>query len=1144
MGWLWSSTFLGFYDELMASLPRETEEGTKTGAVGIQTVEKLIAGGLWKKYVDYGVGAEEADLIDSAGRDDKKWTFDTASAIASGKAGNFKVSNVALARAIKIWADELDKNENPPASANYLSPSIPTIAVLKNLTGIDIAALVKNESTPEKLKAGIRGDDGKIEGVVYDMLALNLLKSDQHAFILSRIDGTNLQNPDGIGGTVLDAIEEAGDFIEDVIDKEAQQLEEQIVAEEYQSALSGSATSPDRTEEEAISDIKFHVQTLLAANVAHFAKMSRDQRYKQKSEPADGSDGVLNCLKYNKTYMFDCAPSEVMNRLTYVPGSSQFIDITVPEVSSLMPMIRLEKIVYDSEGGKDDVIPILFSTFMNESDLRSQTSDLGRTGVGIKSFDWQYNGTNMAAVKSDITAKLVLYFQNFNDLLMQQTDGFKYVDLLVRTKPESPKEKEKDISDANTPNTAPQTADLADTRHFEIKATAGWAHNPDYADFVHGPHSALSAGIAAQRVSLFLTLVEHEFGISQDGTFELTINYRGRIDGLMMDKRADIILSEETRQKICALESKLAEAKKDCSTDDIEEVQEEIRLVKATAKNTSGADIMEKLLTTGKVYYISLSKEMLAEKNYRLAELSPADISGSAPNQLQQASEDVINQELAAQKEFLEKQQLVDENSGCDFDESWVGWSAQAAGTAIGTELPWYLQPGFGYLPDANKEVEVSTAEGTAADVWNCYAIAAAKAGGISAAGTPDETGGGDKIPGTFGLHEDSNNTMLVPYFFFGDLVDIVATKALGSEKYTTDEESCGGSWHPNRVDNLGIILGTMQLEPYGTQKQEEPINLADIPIALPYFKDWWHRHINKADATTYPLIRFIRDCIKDFVVDAVGGEVLHGRRPQKFLPKDASISIAAMQGGASPLEIRISQQIPQGYENTIRASRLNGTTVGAQSPLSPVNPSYLTPSDMYHYKVFYLVNETADSTLMGDKTSDSLKGIQHVVMGRDKGILKDAQFKRTTIKGLREQRVVDAGALDPLKHLADVYNITVRMIGNAIFYPGQLLFLNPIGFGTKLGLPQNPTSMSRAMGLGGYHLVTQVSSFIENGKFETTVEALWETSGGPDAPRANNGRQSDDPRCQGAGNNDILSSIMPSPESNISAVLPGEGGS
>jgi len=157
--------------------------------------------------------------------------------------------------------------------------------------------------------------------------------------------------------------------------------------------------------------------------------------------------------------------------------------------------------------------------------------------------------------------------------------------------------------------------------------------------------------------------------------------------------------------------------------------------------------------------------------------------------------------------------------------------------------------------------------------------------------------------------------------------------------------------------------------------------------------------------------------------------------------------------------------------------------------------------------------------------------------MGSRTGILKDAQFKRSTLKGLREQRVIEQSELNPLKHLADVYNITAKMIGNVIFYPGQLIYLNPIGFGSKLGSPSVPTSASRAMGLGGYHLITQVSSYIESGKFETTITALYETSGGKDAKRADNGRETETSKCEtsfvGTPTEDVASNIE-NPETGV----------
>ena len=176
-------------------------------------------------------------------------------------------------------------------------------------------------------------------------------------------------------------------------------------------------------------------------------------------------------------------------------------------------------------------------------------------------------------------------------------------------------------------------------------------------------------------------------------------------------------------------------------------------------------------------------------------------------------------------------------------------------------------------------------------------------------------------------------------------------------------------------------------------------------------------------------------------------------------------------------------------------------------------NPTNLTPNDMFFYKVFYLVNDSPDY-LRGNKEEDLQRGIQHIVMGSRSGLLKEANFSRSTAAGLREQRVIEESEFNPLSHLADVYNIDARMIGNVMFYPGQYIYLNPIGFGTKLGNPSDPGSPSRAMGLGGYHLITQVSSFIENGKFETTIEALWETSGGPGSRRNERGQKTEKTEC------------------------------
>jgi hypothetical protein len=50
-----------------------------------------------------------------------------------------------------------------------------------------------------------------------------------------------------------------------------------------------------------------------------------------------------------------------------------------------------------------------------------------------------------------------------------------------------------------------------------------------------------------------------------------------------------------------------------------------------------------------------------------------------------------------------------------------------------------------------------------------------------------------------------------------------------------------------------------------------ENINLGDIAIALPYFREWWSEKVVKLEKDTLPFDVFMKDCMKDFVLEAMG---------------------------------------------------------------------------------------------------------------------------------------------------------------------------------------------------------------------------------------------------------------------------------
>jgi hypothetical protein len=161
------------------------------------------------------------------------------------------------------------------------------------------------------------------------------------------------------------------------------------------------------------------------------------------------------------------------------------------------------------------------------------------------------------------------------------------------------------------------------------------------------------------------------------------------------------------------------------------------------------------------------------------------------------------------------------------------------------------------------------------------------------------------------------------------------------------------------------------------------------------------------------------------------------------------------------------------------------------------------TINNSYHIFSLYVIQQDSYRELKapapGEGTREerdtTRKGIYHLFLAADRGIVKEASFSKVDAPYLREARI-QQDSLNPLAQLAATYNCTLKLIGNTIFWPGQYIYINPVGYGSGLGQPDLLGSPSNQLGLGGYHLITGVSCFIEDGRFETEVKALFEFSG------------------------------------------------
>ena len=123
---------------------------------------------------------------------------------------------------------------------------------------------------------------------------------------------------------------------------------------------------------------------------------------------------------------------------------------------------------------------------------------------------------------------------------------------------------------------------------------------------------------------------------------------------------------------------------------------------------------------------------------------------------------------------------------------------------------------------------------------------------------------------------------------------------------------------------------------------------------------------------------------------------------------------------------------------------------------------------------------------------SDSKRKILHLFVGNNFGIAKNIKFKRIDVPFVREAKAT-ANGFTPLNTLRDVYNADVEMVGNMLFYPGDLVYLRP---NYRLGNPSKRGELANIMGLGGYYTITKVSSTIQNSIWNTTMECYWQKSG------------------------------------------------
>jgi len=857
---------------------------------------------------------------------------------------------------------------------------------------------------------------------------------------------------------------------------------------------------------------------------------------------------IAKLPRYHKSvYLSYGNGTTLINRLAHCEKSENFLEIKTHEISQLVPRIRLFKSYYE-EGELKDEVEINFGNAL-----------LGpRSGVGIKSFDWKLNATNPATVRNDIEVTLVLFFESFNELLRPLNgvgtitgtpQQFRYEELLLRppvegtttATPSEPPESSADcIQDNNT---------LYDPKFYEIKALVGWAPPPDLSGVSKDRRKKLLESIKAQKLPMFLTLIDHEFSFTQEGTFELSITYRARLEAIETDPRMDILTTADSKGEINKRLIKIQDLKKTCGSDtlverqqglidDIDEGQRDI-LTESLIDDLQCSIYFTKLLR--KDFFTALTFEADPSLQYRHGSITGLKV----------FEQDVIDSINTTQGNYRDEVKA-------NLNQRFV--------------VPEALEtPAFG---EEQQEPEKTELESGFISVRRESTNQPSPVNPETGASRPNWK---PKRP------NPPEEEILIPWFYFGDLANAVIKRCFDVNISTSFDSP--GAISSVELENFIFLFSSFPIQEVGSNGTVSTIqaNLADIPISLELFNQWYLENVINPNRRNYPVLEFLRDFISDAIIGTLNkdcydspafrqlwfnakspvasdGSTPESRNTQRddqgaFVsqysytdrektrtPGDATlyeIPRLIMKTAAISLPSESHDGDPEAQtKNSLGGNPLEKTRTwsGAGYASAIINPDIKPAAELnlsrrgsseqqtlknsYHLNVFYLLNSdsyinfgpkgtNSDPDLPEDKRSDldtreerdSKNGVYHLYLGADRGLVKSVNFTKVSAQYLREARIQQE-SLNPLAQLAATYNVNLKLIGNTIFWPGQYIFVNPIGFGNGLGHPWDRNgkdgfgSISNQLGLGGYHLITEVNNFIESGKFETEVKALFEFSG------------------------------------------------
>ena len=911
-------------------------------------------------------------------------------------------------------------------------------------------------------------------------------------------------------------------------------IEEQVSEDEDQAAINAyqgrvdqaakeKAEEDNKTEGEPAADsVSFKEQCFITSRMVDIIEYKYQTISKFKKLPYYGDTLQTNDTPSNASLLIHDDPFHFINKMLVYPDTMAYFDMKSEEIANLQPQVRFFKSVYDSETKEERNVEIRFdttftnpnergtSTYMkNSTSLESLLKDQNKrnAGVGMKSFDLSFIGTDPFAAKKDLRATLKIYAASMDELFKARGPasglGYRYIDLALKTvtgnNAGSPKINiaARDFSNMTRAGT---TTDDITRMDFIIKAKLGIM--PPFRTVAS--NQDLMAAIMRNSCTVQMTPVTHEFNFNEDGSLEFVIHYVPFVHDHYNSSLFDVFGSRETI--IYDLETKLYNIywNQLCHTEGKDERRKADLKRRKEIRNKHLQYFINRLYRKQLIHYLTVPPEVVKVFNMEGPAADISAVFGTNKRETKsgkEKTEEEIKQEIAIKKAEEAARKIVLKNS---------------SGNPVSisdNNIP------FVYLHDiidiALENVEASlTPDDGAFDIIRKNFEDMALDAASPELNNPNATGKGSPL-----------------HFAESGFLDAFI------QEYRQ-------KFHEARLSfkKFRVLLGPIEIVDPSNSKNVVVVSLGDIPISLRYFQEFLTDAVLSSDRQRFPVASFLQKLIGKMLSSFLNNDTCFGGavKHKSFLSRTEALCY-----NSNDKYDDITYKILQARKNALKANGMKPkksvndksfedipvvdrllAPMYAQPILSPVGFGANELDDdsgsrnQYQYLMFYAARTSAIGAYNGNKEADSKRGCHHYKLGRDRGILKKMTLNRDKRPMLKEARF-EAEGYDGLQQFKEVYNVDVETYVNFNVFPGAKIYVDPEGWAPNMtteflekigGNIDNLTDL----GIGGYYDVTKVEHTFAPGQFDTKFTAYWTNGiGQPNAKLKESPTKKKNNRCK-----------------------------